>query len=276
MTPSIIPERNAKASKSPSSLRRIAVGAGVALFWLLIWEGLALLVRQELLIPTPMTVLATLGRLIGTPLFWKAAGLSMLRVAGGFLAALAAGSLTAVLTARFPLARALLAPLLHIVRAAPVASFIILALVWLRSDKVPVLTGFLMVLPIVYANLMEGIASTDAQLLEMARLFRFGRLRTLLHVYVPSVLPTFEAACEASIGLCFKATVAAEVLGVPRGAIGTRLYNAKIYLETDALLAWTAVVICVSMALERLFVLALRALSRRGAAKGEGKHARLR
>lgn len=68
-------------------------------------------------------------------------------------------------------------------------SFIILALVWLRSDKVPVLTGFLMVLPIVYANLMEGIASTDPQLLEMARLYRFGALRTLLHVYVPSARP---------------------------------------------------------------------------------------
>lgn len=91
------------------------------------------------------------------PLFWKAAGASLLRVAGGFLAAVAAGCAAAVLTARFSLARALLAPVLHIVRAAPVASFIILALVWFRTDVLPLFIAFLMVVPVVWANVEKGI-----------------------------------------------------------------------------------------------------------------------
>lgn len=256
--------------------RRWAGKCFSALFWLCLWALCYRAVGQDLLLASPAQVASRLIGLAGESSFWQTVAASLLRTVLAYALGVGAAVLLAGACSALPLLRDVFGPALAVVRATPVTSFIILALVWLRSDKVPVLTGFLMVLPIVYANLMEGIASTDAQLLEMARLFRFGRLRTLLHVYVPSVLPTFEAACEASIGLCFKATVAAEVLGVPHGAIGTRLYNAKIYLETDALLAWTAVVICVSMALERLFVLALRALSRRGAAKGEGKHARLR
>lgn len=263
MTPSIIPERNAKASKSPPSLRRIAVGAGVALFWLLIWEGLALLVRQELLIPTPMTVLATLGRLIGTPLFWKAAGLSMLRVAGGFLAAVAAGSLTAVLTARFPLARALLAPLLHIVRAAPVASFIILALVWFRTDVLPVFIAFLMVMPLVWANVEKGIREIDRSLLEMAKVYRFGRLKTLTRVQIPSVMPYFLTACTTGLGFAWKSGIAAEVICRPDLSIGRQLQDAKIYLETPEVFAWTATVVVLSMLLEKGLRLLAGRLGRR-------------
>lgn len=254
--------------------RRWAGKCFSALFWLCLWALCYRAVGQDLLLASPAQVAARLASLAGEAAFWQTVAASLLRTVLAYALGVGAAVVLAGACSALPLLRDIFGPALAVVRATPVTSFIILALVWLRSDKVPVLTGFLMVLPIVYANLMEGIASTDPQLLEMARLYRFGALRTLLHVYVPSALPTFAAACEASIGLCFKATVAAEVLGVPRSAIGTRLYNAKIYLETDALLAWTVVVICVSMALEQLFVLALHALSRRGAAKGEAEHAR--
>ena len=155
-------------------------------------------------------------------------------------------------------------PALAVVRATPVASFIILALVWLSASNVPVLAGVLMVVPVVFANVREGIDAVDPLLLDMARLFGWGRWRTWRHVVIPSVAPTFCAACEACVGLCFKATIAAEVIGVPKNAIGTQLYHAKIYLETDTLLAWTATVIALSMALERL----LRAAFERGRRRG--------
>ena len=138
------------------------------------------------------------------------------------------------------------------VRATPVASFIILALVWLSASNVPILAGVLMVVPVVFANVREGIRSTDPQLMEMAAMFGWNHWKTWRRVVIPTVLPTFVAACEACVGLCFKATIAAEVIGVPKNAIGTQLYNAKIYLETDALLAWTLVVIILSMVIERL------------------------
>jgi NitT/TauT family transport system permease protein len=118
---------------------------------------------------------------------------------------------------------------------------------------VPVFAAALMVLPIVWANVTEGVASADRELVEMARVFRFGRWMTVRHVILPGLRGTFLAACNAAIGLCWKAMIAAEVLSIPRDAMGTQLYNAKIYLRTDALFAWTLLVILLSTALERLF-----------------------
>lgn len=263
MTPSITPKHNKKRDRTAPPLRRIAVGAGVTLFWLLVWEGVALLVGQELLIPTPLTVLKTLWRLIGTPLFWKAAGFSLLRVAGGFLAAVVAGCAAAVLTSRFSIARALLAPLLHIVRAAPVASFIILALVWFRTDVLPVFIAFLMVMPVVWANVEKGIHGIDPTLLEMAEVYRFGRLKTLLRIRLPSVMPYFLAACTTGLGFAWKSGIAAEVICRPVLSIGRQLQDAKIYLETPEVFAWTATVVTLSILLEKGLLQLAKRLGRR-------------
>lgn len=264
MTPSITPKRNPKASRIPSSLRRIAAGAGVALFWLLVWEGAALLVRQELLLPTPLAVLAALGRLIQTALFWKAAGLSLLRIVCGFLAAVAVGCAAAVLTARFSLARALLAPVLHIVRAAPVASFIVLALISFPNDNLlTVFIAFLMVIPIVWANVEKGIRETDSSLLEMARVYRFGRWKTLLRVQLPSVMPYFLTACTTGLGFAWKSGIAAEVLCQPKLSIGTQLWEAKASLEFPEMIAWTAAVIALNILLEKGLLRLAKHLGRR-------------
>ena len=48
--------------------------------------------------------------------------------------------------------------------------------------------------------------------------------------------------------------IAAEVLGRPARAIGSQIYDSKIYLETPDLFAWTLVVILLSVLLERLAV----------------------
>ena len=184
-------------------------------------------------------------------------------MAGGFLAAVAAGCAAAVLTARFSLARALLAPVLHIVRAAPVASFIILALVWFRTDVLPLFIAFLMVVPVVWANVEKGIRATDPTLLEMARVYRFGRLKTLLRVQLPSVMPYFLAACTTGLGFAWKSGIAAEVICRPGLSIGRQLQDAKIYLETPEVFAWTATVVALSILLEKGLLRLAKRLGRR-------------
>ena len=108
-----------------------------------------------------------------------------------------------------------------------------------------------MVLPIIWANVSEGIRNTDRQLLEMGRMFRFGPWKTAWRIFVPSILPYFMAGCTTGLGLAWKAGVAAEVLAMPRNSIGLQLYNAKVYLETSDLFAWTLVIILLSMLLEK-------------------------
>ena len=232
--------------------RKFFERAGVLVFYLGLWALLAARIDQPLLLPAPGDVFARLLTLLPDPMLYRTLLGTLLRT----LAAYALGVLGAValgtLCLRFRVADLLLSPLLSAVRATPVTSFIVLALVWLSSSRVPVLTGFLMTLPVVCSAFMQAVRGIDPKLLEMARMYRFGRRKTLENVYLPAVMPAFISSCLAAIGLCWKAVVAAEVIGVPKLAVGSRLYEAKIYLETDSLLAWTIMVVLLSVLLEQL------------------------
>ena len=149
----------------------------------------------------------------------------------------------------------LLRPLMLTIKSIPVASFIILALMWLRSaGNLAVFISFLMVLPVVYTNTLAGIRETDARLLEMAAVFRVPPAKRVRYLYVPAALPYFRSACTVGLGLCWKSGVAAEVIGITSGSIGEALYNAKILFSTAELLAWTVVIVLLSLAFERLFL----------------------
>ena len=162
-------------------------------------------------------------------------------------------------------ADALLRPLMTVVKSTPVASFVVLALIWIARDWLPVFIALLMVLPVVWSNVCTGIRSADPALLELARVYSWPRGRVLRRVYVPSVRPHFLAALRSGLGFGWKAGIAAEVLTVPHSAIGRMIYESKLYLQTTDLFAWTLAVILLSVGLERLV---LRALTPRG--KGGG------
>ena len=189
----------------------------------------------------------------GSSDFWLSIGLSLSRIAAGFASALTAGTVLAAASARLPLVRELLAPLVATIKSVPVASFVILILIWVSSDRLSVAISFLMVFPIVYTTMLEGIEQTDPDLLEMADVFEVGRLDRLRFIYASQVLPYFQAACSLSLGMCWKAGIAAEVIGLPAPSIGEHLYEAKVYLATSDLFAWTFVIICISIAGEALF-----------------------
>ncbi|MDY3985408.1 ABC transporter permease [Dysosmobacter sp.] len=228
-------------------------------FWLLVWQGAsmalaALYPHGHLLLASPLSALVRLGQLAVTEVFWRSVARSALHIFGGFLLSCAAAVALAALAARFRAVRELLAPLVAAVKAVPVVSFIILALVWLDAESLPLFISALMVFPPVYLNVLAGIDSTDPKLLEMARVFRVPFRRTLKGIWLPQMLPYFRAAVSLALGLCWKAGVAAEVIGLPAGTVGERLYTAKVYFQTPDLFAWTAVILAVSALLERLFL----------------------
>ena len=234
-------------------MRRIGRVLLPVLFWLGVWQLAAAAVGQELLLPGPAAVGRRLLELAAGAVFWQTALASLLRIFGGLLLGVALGALLAGLTAWVPLLDWVLTPAVKVVRATPVASFILLVYLWVERGRVPGLISALMVLPVVWGNVTRGIAETDPQLLELARAYGFGRGRTLRRIYIPSVLPYFASGCRTALGLAWKAGVAAEVLCQPQNAIGTQIYNTKYYLETPSLFAWTLVVLLLSFLLDRVF-----------------------
>ena len=243
------------------ALRTLAV----LLFWLLVWALAARAVGQALLLPSPLETGRELVKLARSAVFWLTVGRSVLRILAGILIAVLLGAALALLTHKSALFKALLAPVMTLVKSTPVASFIILALVWLGRGAVPLVIAALMVLPVVWSNVSQGLSGIDPQLLELAEVYHLPKLRVLRRITWPSVLPHLRAALCSALGLGWKAGIAAEVLTVPPESIGKRIYEAKLYLETTELFAWTAAVVLVSLAIERFL---LRLVDR-----GEGRHA---
>mgnify|MGYP004696749053 FL=1 len=249
--------------RKPQKIRVWAV-----VFWLLIWQGAAMALRAlyphgALLLASPLSALERLFTLAGTAAFWRAVLASAAHIFGGFLLSCALAVMLAALSARFHRAEELLSPLVAVVKAVPVASFVILALVWLPSRGLAFFISALMVFPPVYLNVLEGVKRTDTALLEMAKVFRVPFSRTLRGIYLPQVLPYFRAAVSVALGLCWKAGTAAEVIALSGGTIGERLYTAKVYFETPDLFAWTAVIVLLSAGFEKLFLLAVDKIAER-------------
>jgi len=243
-------------------LRRLFKNLIILAFWLAVWQALSMGVSQSLLLPSPGAVLLRLFELALEASFWRTAAISLFRILLGTLAAVILGAVLAVFTAMSAALYALVSPLLAVIRATPVASFILLVLLWLGREALPAFTAFLMVLPVIWANTSAGIKGVDFRLLQMAEVYRFGRLKRFRRVYIPSVMPHFLSAVRTSIGLAWKAGIAAEVLTVPKDSIGKMLYAAKLNLETIDLFAWTLVIILCSLIIERVVVAAIGKASR--------------
>ena len=231
-----------------------ALRLGAVAVWLLLWQLASMAVGLPLLLPSPLAGLLRLGQLCTGADFWLTVASSLLRILLGFLLGVLFGTALAGLCWRFRLIDVLARPLLGVLKSTPVASFIILALVWVKTTWLATVISFIMVLPLIYANVREGIDSADRQLLEMAQVFRLSRRKTFRYCYLPAILPFFLSAISSALGFAWKSGIAAEVLGRPARAIGSQIYDSKIYLETPDLFAWTLVVILLSVLLERLAV----------------------
>ncbi|MGI6085110.1 MAG: ABC transporter permease [Acetivibrionales bacterium] len=223
-------------------------------FALAIWQIGAMLVGESLLLVTPITVLKRLFSLFNEADFFTSIGFSFLRIVAGFLSGLVIGSIMAAVAARFYLIEIMLWPFVAAIKSVPVASFIILCLIWLSMGTLSSFISFLMVLPIIYGNIFQGIKSTDKKLLEMAEVFRAGLIRRIVFIYLPQLKPYLISACSVAMGLAWKSGIAAEVIGVSNGSIGEKLYEAKIYYSTADLFAWTLIIVVLSITFEKLFL----------------------
>lgn len=238
-----------------SRVKRILAAAAAVLFWLVIWQIAALKLNSNIILVSPIDAVKRLFALAGSGGFWKSVLFSAGRVLTGFALGLAVGTALALISAKVKLIRVLFSPLISAMKSIPVASFTILALIWIGSKNLSVLVSFLICVPIVCANMLEGMDSLDAKLGEMADVFKIPPWRRFVGVYLSQLLPFFRSASRLAVGLCWKSGIAAEVIGIPKGSIGEQLYDSKVYLETADLFAWTITVILISWLCEKLFVL---------------------
>ena len=232
--------------------------------WVIVWQLAAMtLGHGGLFLATPLQTLQALGLLLPTPAFWQRFAFSALRIVAGFVLAVVGGLVLGAAGARWRTVRVLVDPVMQLIRAMPVASFVILALLWVSGSNLSVVVSFTHVLPVVYAGVVAGIADTDPQLLEMARVYRLSWTARLRYIWLPGIFPSFCESCIAAMGMCWKSGVSAEVIGLPDHSVGDALYRAKITLSTPDVFAWTLVIVLLSALLSAVAARLLRAVKRR-------------
>lgn len=229
------------------------------LFWLAVWQIAALVIGQKILLVTPLEALRCFLAMLPQPAFWARVIFSALRILAGFGLAALGAFLLAALARSHRMFAALIELPLQAIKATPVASFIILALLWVSSRQLSVLISFFMALPILYSAVQTGLDAADPALLEMAQVFRMGLCARIRAIWLPGLLPAFRRGCSVALGICWKSGIAAEVIGLPGSSMGEALYRAKITLSTAEVFAWSIAIVLLSAVLERLFMALLAA-----------------
>ena len=231
---------------------------GAILLALFVWQVVSLAIGEVLILPTPIAVLARLCTIWYEPGFFSSVGLTVLRITLGFLLAFALGVLLALAAGRSRAVETILFPYMAVVKAVPVACFIVLLYVWLSSRSIVPFIAFLIVLPTVYTGVLSGIRAKDKGLEEMADVFGVSPVRRFLSVRLPQLESYVISAVSLGAGLAFKSGIAAEILSLPSGSVGEMLYYASLWLQSVDLYAWTVVLVLVSIAFEKLAVLLCR------------------
>lgn len=219
--------------------------------WLIIWQLAADAIGKEIFLPTPGRVLSVLFKdLLTDEQFWSSVSASLLHIGAGFLIGAALGILLAALSHLCHVVKAFLWFPIRVLKSVPVASFVILALLWMDAEDLSILVPAVIVLPTLYINTLTGIMQTDIRLLEMAELFHVSSLKKFLFIYIPATLPYILSAGSLATGMAWKSGVAAEIISLAKNSIGNELYKAKLYLMTPELFAWTIVIVLLSILCE--------------------------
>lgn len=229
-------------------LRKITAVA----FWVTVWFIIALIVDNELIVASPIDTCVALGRMVASgELFTGVAG-SLCRIMLGFVLGIILASGMAVMSYRNDFAYTIISLFMNLCKAVPVAAFSVILIIWWGPGNLSLLISMIVVLPIMYSNILEGLNNTDIKLLEMSKVLDVPNRNTIAFIFRPALAPYISAAFKAGVGMCWKAGVAAEVIGLCSGSLGGGLYTAKVYFDTAAVFAWATVTVVVSYAMERL------------------------
>jgi NitT/TauT family transport system permease protein len=222
----------------------------ILLLWVAVWQVLSMIIGSDLLIPSPLNTVSALISLAKTSDFYLSVLISLLRIITGFALGVLFGFLCGILTAKSNIFKEITAPLMQIIKAVPVASFIILAFFWFDSSILPIFISFLMVVPIIWSSTETALLNIDPKYIEMGEVFRLSKSKIFFKIKLPLIFPSFISAALTSLGFAWKSGIAAEVIAKPLNSLGNMLEKSKTHLEIAEVFALTVVVALLSLLLE--------------------------
>ena len=214
------------------------------------WHIIAKLINKEIIVPEPISVLKSLIEIIREKNFKRVLLSSLSRSCISFLISVLTALILGILSGLIKPFYNLMKPVVAILKAVPTMAIVILALIWLESEKAPILIGVILVFPVLYHSVVEGMHSVDIKLLQMAKLYSVSKKYIIKDIYLPVISSYLFSSIGAALGLTLKAVIAGEVLGQPKYSIGGSMQLEKMYLNTSGVFAWIIIVVLISVIVE--------------------------
>jgi NitT/TauT family transport system permease protein len=203
-------------------------------------------------LPSPAAVVAGFREILVTGEIWQHTAASLYRIVVGFGAAVLLALLLGLATFVSRPARVVIHDLLAVLNATSVFVWIVISIIWFGlSNWAPIFTTFMITLPVVASNIVEGVENVDRRLLEMGDVYRLSGRQKFAAIVVPSTVPYLLAGMKVGFGLALKVSVVAEIFGVTSG-IGYIMNYSREILATQMVFVWALVMILVMMATEKL------------------------
>lgn len=238
--------------------KNVLIKIAAVAFWVAVWCILSLIQNNRLLIPSPVDTVVALVDLMGKADFYVAVAGSLIRIMCGFGVAMCLGVLLGYLGYRVKLIREFTTPLAGVCKSVPVAAFAVILLILFGHEQIGFYISLIVVFPVVFISVSEGLDSVDGKLLEMASVFKMSQKNRLMYIFRPALKPYICSSVKTGIGMAWKAGVAAEVIGLTSASIGGELYESKVYFETAQVFAWAVVTVLLSFILEKLVLWLVR------------------
>ena len=213
------------------------------------WELIALIVNDSFFMPDVIETFKSLVNILSSGSFFKVISTAFYRVFSGLLIGIISGVVLATLCFKFDILNTILSPIVSIMKATPVACIIVLLWIRLNYTEIAIFVVMLMVLPIVWQNVFDGYKAIDTSLVEVAEIFELSYIKKLKVLIIPSILSYLLPAIITSVGLAWKAEIAAEIM--TNSNIGKLIYNFKtVSYDTASIFAWTVIIVVLSIIFE--------------------------
>jgi len=177
---------------------------------------------------------------------------TMGRVVSAFILAMTIGSCIGILLGLKNLLNTIFDAWLVLLLNIPALVIIVLSYIWFGLNEVAAISAVaLNKIPNVVITMREGARSVDAELSEMASVYRFGRWKKIRHVLIPQLQPFFAAATRSGISLIWKIVLVVELLGRSNG-VGFQIQLYFQLFDVATILAYTFAFVFVMLAIEYL------------------------
>lgn len=215
---------------------------GIIIF-ILLWFLISLKINSEIVFPNILTIIKKLIEIVLEKSFYKDLFLSLIRVFITFILSFLLSIILGILSGIFSSIRYMLMPIINFIRTIPTIPLILAAIIWFNNNTVPIFVSMLVIFPIMYDAVVNGIINVDKNLIEMSLSYNVSLKNQIKSLYIPSIKPYILTAISQSMGITWKSILAAEILALPSLGIGSKLYESHLYLDTVSLFAYCLIAV---------------------------------